>query len=748
MSTAARWAGWARGNRNVPGPQRGASLPGVPFMTHLFDGGARIIVEIAWGADLTASADTWSWTDVTTDVFYGGGGRIGITVGAADEASQTQPATCSMRLDNEAGRYSLGQQSPNWPNVRRNAPVRVRVDLGTGAEVVFFGFANGFVPTWGAAGRNAMVNLSASGTLRRLIQRRSPVVSSFQRSTTSAEVTDVVAYWPCEDGEEATSIASGIDGGSPMGFYLGPPEFAASTDFACSDALPRLDGSAWYAPVAPYANTGATQVRALISFPESGSPDSTVLFRFHTTGTSDLWELRYKSGGVLSIRAWGAGVVLFEQDVAFDVDGTRGQFGIQLGEFGGDVPWNIDALYVGEGGSVGFSGVLAGRTVGTVFKVETNTDDAHEDLVLGHITVQNAITDETAQIAALNAHNHELATTRIARLCAENSVSVTIVDNQADGDPDTVACGFQSIDTLVNLLREAEVVDQGILHDGKHAGLTYLTRRTRENAYPFLTLDITEGDLPDPFTAPADDDQRNVNKATASRKNASSFTYEDEDGPLGTEAIGIYDTDITVNNDSDGEIAHYASLLVRMGTVEGYRYPTLELDFTHVPHLLPQWLQARLGGRIDVLELDSVLAQHPAGTISLLLEGYRQEIDQFRWRATANCSPYAPWQVGVFAADTGDTNPLVLRFDTDGSSLAQPVDAGATSLSVATPSGPLWTTLADDFPLEIDLGGIQVTVTAIAGASSPQTFTVDPATVTVARPAGTPVSVITPTPGL
>ncbi len=651
-----------------------------------------------------------------------------------------------MRLDNEAGRYSLGQQSPNWPHVRRNTPVRVRVDLGTGPEVLFVGFANGFVPTWGAAGRNAMVALSASGTLRRLIRRKVPVASSFRRD--SAAQPNMVAYWPCEDGADATSIASGIDGGSPMGFYLGPPEFAASTDFSCSDALPRLDGSAWYAPVAPYANTGVTQVRALISFPDTAGPDSTVLFRFHTTGTADLWELRYLSDGGLNIRAWGAGVVLLDQSVGFTVNGERGQYGIQLAEFGGDVPWNIDTLEVGAGGSLGFGGVLNGRTVGTVFKVEVNTDDAHEDLAIGHITVQNAITDETAQIAALNAHDHELATTRIARLCAENSVQVTIVDNQAAGDPDTVACGFQSIATLVELLREAEVVDQGILHDGTHAGLTYLTRRTRENAEAFLTLDVTEGDLPDPFAQPADDDQRNINKTTASRKNASSFTYEDVTGPLGTDAIDIYDADVTVNNDSDGEIAHYASLLVRMGTVEGYRYPTLELDFTHVPHLLPQWLQARLGGRIDVLDLDSVLTQHPSGTISLALEGYNQEIDQSRWTATANCSSYDPWQVGVFAADTGDTNPLVLRFDTDGSSLRDPVDAGASSLVVLTPSGPPWTTAADNFPLQIDLDGIEVTVTAIAGASSPQTFTVDPATVTVQRPAGTPVSVITPTPGL
>jgi len=43
---------------------------------------------------------------------------------------------------------------------------------------------------------------------------------------------------------------------------------------------------------------------------------------------------------------------------------------------------------------------------------------------------------------------------------------------------------------------------------------------------------------------------------------------------------------------------------------------------------------------------------------------------------------------------------------------------------VATPSGPLWTTLADDFPLDVVVGGQRVTLSAITGAASPQTCTV------------------------
>jgi hypothetical protein len=63
--------------------------------------------------------------------------------------------------------------------------------------------------------------------------------------------------------------------------------------------------------------------------------------------------------------------------------------------------------------------------------------------------------------------------------------------------------------------------------------------------------------------------------------------------------------------------------------------------------------------------------------------------------------------------------------DNGTSTLASGVTTTATSFSVATAAGdPLWTTAVGDFPMSATVGGELVTVTAIAGASSPQTFTV------------------------
>lgn len=92
--------------------------------------------------------------------------------------------------------------------------------------------------------------------------------------------------------------------------------------------------------------------------------------------------------------------------------------------------------------------------------------------------------------------------------------------------------------------------------------------------------------------------------------------------------------------------------------------------------------------------------------------------------------------------------PEVARADTAGSSLAADFDAGTdTSMSVNVDVGPLWTTEAAELPLVIEAGGVRLEVTAIAGASSPQTFTITQAPVNgviKTIPEGTPIQLAVP----
>lgn len=82
------------------------------------------------------------------------------------------------------------------------------------------------------------------------------------------------------------------------------------------------------------------------------------------------------------------------------------------------------------------------------------------------------------------------------------------------------------------------------------------------------------------------------------------------------------------------------------------------------------------------------------------------------------------------------------KANTDGSQLAAGIDADDLTLSVAITAGPRWTTDANEMPILIDVGGEHMTVTAISGTSSPQTFTIGARSVNgvaMAHDAGAPV---------
>lgn len=718
-------------------------LVGVPLMPRVLDG-ARLAVEIAWGADLTADPAGWSWADVTADVRQDPG--IATSHGRGDEAATTQPATCTLRLDNSAARYSLGGHSPNWPHVRRGVPVRVRVDPdGAGLVVLFQGYADGFTPSWNLRGTVAEATLSASGTLRRLDQGAPALQSAIRRALTTQP--DVVAYWPLEDGKNAAQGAA-VRGGDMR--YTGRPAFAESDVFDCSAPLPTLAGASLTGEVPPYTPTGAIQLRILLDVPTEGGTNETQLFGLTCTGTAPRWEVRYLTtfGGTAVVRAYDRfGNVLVDQPIGAGLTGFRGQLGLQLAQVGSTVEWDLDLLAVGGGNSVGFGATLTGRTIGGATEVTVNGNGGNDQVTVGHVTVYDAITPEAENADQLNAYAGETPATlgeagRMWRLARDNAIPLTVLGAPDGTTSPADLMGPQRVATLLQLLREVEHASQAVLYDGHTAGLTLVTRRIKENQPAALVLDAGAGELAPAF-APTDDDQRTRNKVTVTREGGVSATAEDVNGPLGTAVIGTYATSDTVNTALDSTVPLFAGWLLAQGTLEGYRYPSVTVDLLATPQHARAAAALRPGQRVDLVNVPDALPGHPAGsgTVSLIVEGMSHDLGAGTWSLTIACSPYAPWRIALAGADVGDTNPLTMRADTDGSATSSARAAGATTLPVNTPSGPRWTTDADDYPLTLDVGGIAVRATACTSAT-PQVFTVDP--LPIARAAGTPVAVWDP----
>jgi hypothetical protein len=646
------------------------------WLTDIIDADADLVVEIAWGADLTADPDTWSWTDVTGDVYQDPG--ISITKARGDEASNSQPAQFTCRLRNETGTYSVGGEFTNHPNVRQGTPVRVRLDPdGDGYHALFHGNAVGFTPEWPAPNAGS-VALVASGTLRRLGQGQAPIQSSMRRDVEGDPTA--VAYWTCEEEDRAGGFIPSA--GNYFMTWDTPPDLAAESFFECSKPLPVLKGSEWSSAVS-MADTGEWCVRFLAKFPadltQTGTTDANVISIF-TSGSAALWRLQWHNGsptGEFQLSVHLPDLTVYWTSTLFESFVNQANHGVFISlsavQDGVDVDVTFTVTSIGdETDTYGFTDTISVATCGAVSNVWVNDGGLLDQVTVGHIAVHNDAIPYWEGIDAARAWRGEAVDSRLARLATETGETVNV------SGISHVTMGPQLPKTVLDLYRECETADGGTLYDGDTHGLSYQCRENRENRAPDLTLTATSSHVKPGFQ-PTHDDQRIRNRATITRTAAGSYTYADTDGPLGVDTIGAYETSATVSLYDDLQQQAYAAWVVHLGTQEGYRYPTITVNLAATPSLVAEVLALKPGYRIDITNLDSALTGHPgSGPLSLTIEGVRHQLTAKTWVVTFACSPYDPWDVGVL--DDGDVSPI--SYVTSGTDST----GDNTSLSVTPPT--------------------------------------------------------------
>ena len=757
--------------------------------------GLRIEVSVAWGADLTdTTGASWVWTDITDDVILKGGQNIAIKIGRPDESSITQTSELTLELDNRDSAYSNDGMSPNWPNVKRGTPVRVRVSTNGGSSwsTRYQGQAVGFTPHWDSeTGRWATVTLTAAGPLRILDQGTLPFMSAYKSNILTSGDSSIIGYWPIEDGVNSTKINAAYPATAipfPMTPYKGGSAFLgqgnqSAAEFACSGPLPNA-GSYETRSFPAYTDTGKLTISMLMyvqadwfSPPEGAAWSDHSLMSIMLSSTS-AWivmaDTREKGlklsfftnmppnvlqyGGVGSLnsatRSFDTGYI-----TGFGAAGEPVLIQLTLEDAGSSTDYLLRVYTTSSGGSfTSFSGNAGVSTsLDNVFGIVANANfgtGSPGKTTLGHVVFQNSDTITPGVVDRLLSYRGETVTNRLTRIAGIAKMPINILDNSytESSSSITATCGPQYYDTLTSVLRETEATGQGLLYDGLGQGLTYVTKKYRvaaANGAATLTLNAASGHVMEPFS-PIDDDQILFNHYTVTRHGgADGIEYIDTNGPEGANTVGDRPSSITVNCASDDGLIRYAQWGVNIGTQPGYRYPQIAFALETNPSLIPQWLACTPQSRLDITNITTIRPQHPNYPIRLLLEGWQETIDAFTWRVVANTSAAEPWNVVRLAAATGSTGDDICHMDTDSSQLNASVSAGATSISVKTNSGPRWVATsedADSFPFDIDLGGIKATVTAISGTTSPQTFTLSAPlprafTGSTTAGAGTPIKV-------
>lgn len=667
------------------------------------------------------------WTDITADVLQRD--PLSITRGRSDEQGQASPQRMTFTLNNRGGKYSpRNPLSPLFGKIGRNSRVRCKIDNGTYDR--FFGEVPSWPPKWNESHTDNYVQVEAYGFLRRLGQGQPPVSNALRdwvlgRST-------LAAYYPLSGGEETTYSQNIAPGKTGSFSGRNSPVFTYGKDMGAAWLGTGLEINAtgddrWL------QGTGATGgAHAAIDFVFSSlamgvmdvqlwpDRDSWFQVRLNTSGDAGTVQVSYYDGEDLVVTETATGVIGALQDTGLHT--CRLQLSTDTGP---KITYTVyvDGVQIDTGDN-GLTQSLNGaplfRFLYSRYVNQTYANIAHiavwADNTLANLPTAQEYTD------AAFAYAGETAIDRVNRVASDGGIVVGTVGVAAESMP----MGPQFTDTRLAQIQECEATDMGILLEHRSSSaLMYRSRTALYNQTATFTLDYGAGQIVAPLE-PVDDDQSTRNDVTATRRDAGSARFTVDTGPLSTQdpplGVGRYETDVTVNPETDGFLDGIAAWVANLGTLDKARWPqvTVNLNSPNLsPDLRNQVKSIDVGEMFTITNMDAVFVYDD---VSLIVVGYSETISPFVHTITFNCMPADPYTVGAWSTSASSGT---FRWDTGRTTLTSNVTATATSMSFTTAAGnALWTTDANAFPLDVAMGGERVRVTNITGASSPQTATV------------------------
>lgn len=192
-----------------------------------------------------------SWVDISDYVLQRDG--VAITGGSQAEGAGTpDPATCTVTLKNQDGRFSPSYASgAYYPNLVRGTQIRVSVAARSSSGQIYNGFRFwGEVPDWppqsDISGRDVYVQITATGPYRHLVATGG-MGSALQRyygSLTGGYAP--IVYWPIEDDRDTGGLmGTALINGAEMNITAGSPKFKAVSNFNGSAPIAVINNSTW-----------------------------------------------------------------------------------------------------------------------------------------------------------------------------------------------------------------------------------------------------------------------------------------------------------------------------------------------------------------------------------------------------------------------------------------------------------------------------------------------------------------------
>lgn len=580
-----------------------------------------------------------------------------------------------------------------------SAEIRDRVDR-------FIGEISEWPQKWVPSEADMWVPVQAAGILRRLGRGTKPLDSALRRRIPSYQP---MAYWPMEEGQQATAAYSPIVGIDPLSFSQA--NWAADSSLPSSAPLPtvgsqsgNLSHLSGLIRNSSWASLPVWSVIWMYHMPQVPAARQTFML-IRSTGTVRDWYIQFgpDNSRILGLDNEGATVIDQVILTGTDIFGewVKARFTVQ--QEGSNTRYRM--VWQDIGGDAGnysntFAGV-SGRPTG-VSSPPGGYSANLQGLAIGHISAWDEA-DPAAYTNAMNAWSGERAGARMLRLAGEEGIPVTLTSPPADTDP----IGYQKLSPMLELVRTAADADGGLLTEDQTAlRLLYRPRSTLYSQKPALVLDYELGQIAAPLE-PVDDDTDIRNDVTVTRDQGGSARVVLASGPLSVldppDGVGVYDDSITLSLAADEQTEGKAFWELHLGTWDEPRYPAVTINLHRHPELIPAVLALREG---DVIRLTNMPTWVAPDDVDLMVMGLKETLLPRTWSITYDCVPAGPWRVGV-------TDDAVLgRVDTDGSQLAAAIDADDTTVSIAVTNGPLWMSNVREMPFDLRVGGEVMTVTS------------------------------------
>jgi hypothetical protein len=572
----------------------------------------------------------------------------------------------------------------------------------------FTGEVKAWKPRRDVSGNDIFTLVEAAGQTRRLGSGEDELQSTLRRRVPTYSP---LAYWPMEEGSAATQAASPIDGVAPLQatFF----NWASAGSLVSSGPLPVLASGADLPQMRGIIPPPAAAITGwLVRWVYRLDTINTTLYthmRVLSTGTVADWKLQWRDNLTRIIGLDSDGATVFSTDFTTGTDlyNQWNEVRFAVVQSGGTVDWSVTWQDIGgDAGAV--SGSFSG-TIGRPTAVASPIDGfsaSLDGMAIGHISAWGTSTT-SAYVGAITGYAGEYTIDRLMRVAGEELLPLSVVGIRSEME----RIGAQRITTILDTFGQATDVDGGILYDRRdRLALRYRCRADLYSQDVALTLDYTTAGHVAPDLEPAEDDQAPFNTITVTRLDGSSAIARQLEGRLSVLSpseggMGKVSTSATLNLRDDDQPAQHAAWRVYLATWDESRWPVVAVNMAACPDALRAQVQAvDLGDRMQITNPPASMA--PA-TIDLLAQGYTEVLGAYDWDIVFNSTPAGPWNIWIVE------DPDYGRPDTAGSSLATSYTSTATSISVATTTGPVWTTDHSDTPWNISVGGETMTVVGL-----------------------------------